>query len=251
MPQLDYRVKFRYGLQSRYDALTPDVSTVYFCTDTQRLFVGDIEYTRPVLSGPIAPTDAIISANPTNVLYLDTTTHELYVSLAGNSWIKVTDAAGLSALTGRIESIEDLLSNMQSQIGGLTGAMHFLGEIDTDLTDGSTDANIIVDGDSVKATAGDVVIYESAEYVFNGTRWSLLGDTADYLLKDVASATYETRDSASGKLTEAKTYTDSTIASAKTALAADATSKAESAVASAKTYTDAAVKSAALTWGSF
>ena len=48
MPSTNGIIKFSYGLQSAYTGLgTKDVNTIYVCTDSQRLFVGETEYTRP------------------------------------------------------------------------------------------------------------------------------------------------------------------------------------------------------------
>ena len=52
MPAIKGVVDFKYGLQQAYTGLeTKDVNTLYFTTDTQRLFVGETEYTRPDASG--------------------------------------------------------------------------------------------------------------------------------------------------------------------------------------------------------
>ena len=45
MPELNSEVKFIAGAQNQYDALlTKDPNTVYFCTDTRRIYVGDTAY---------------------------------------------------------------------------------------------------------------------------------------------------------------------------------------------------------------
>lgn len=254
MPQIESMIKFGYGLQSKYDSLSPDVNTIYFCTDTQRMFVGDVEYTRPVLSGSGAPAENTIPTNPIDILYFDTTSSEMYVSLSGAAWIKVTDKSNttaiqsaVTALEGRMTAVETLVNtvkstadgaatqantnkdniesldgrlstaegeidDLQSAVEGLTGAMHFIGTTTTELSDGATTKTITVDGVNITAAAGDVAIYDDAEYVFNGTKWSLFGDTSDFLLRTTASSTYETKTDAGNKLAEAKSYTDTKVA---------------------------------------
>ena len=49
MPTVNQNVQFKAGLQSNYELLdVKDLNTLYFCTDTQRMFVGETEYSRPV-----------------------------------------------------------------------------------------------------------------------------------------------------------------------------------------------------------
>lgn len=78
MPSNGQTIKFLYGVQANFDKIQAslDANTVYFITDTQRLYVGDKEYTRPVLSGAGAPTDYV----PPRSLYYDTTNKVLYMS---------------------------------------------------------------------------------------------------------------------------------------------------------------------------
>lgn len=82
MPNQNQLLKFGYGVQANYDALfqgqvfSGDTNMIYFCTDTQRMFVGDTEYTRPVLSGEGAPS----AYQPPRSLYYDSTNKVLYMS---------------------------------------------------------------------------------------------------------------------------------------------------------------------------
>lgn len=84
-------------------------------------------------------------------------------------------------------------SNMQAAtkkyvddaVSGLTGAMHYIGTSTTAITDGGTEAPTI-DGTQVPTTnlkAGDVVIYNSLEFIWDGAKWNKLGDDASYVLK--------------------------------------------------------------------
>ena len=57
--------------------------------------------------------------------------------------------------------------------------LKWLGVTTTELEDGSTTNPITVGGKSVTAATGDVVSYELAEFVFNGTSWQKLGDVGD------------------------------------------------------------------------
>lgn len=68
-------------------------------------------------------------------------------------------------------------------LSGLTGAMHFRG-VATSEPSGSDEPSGIADyaGDNTMVS-GDVVLYQSKEYVWNGTSWQLLGDEGSYALK--------------------------------------------------------------------
>ena len=92
MPTAKTQIKFKYGLQENYTKLTAkDANTLYFATDTQRLFVGDVEYTRPVITGTSAPT----MDSPLNTLFYNTSTKILYTNTA-DGWITVATNFSLS-----------------------------------------------------------------------------------------------------------------------------------------------------------
>ena len=88
MPQLNQSVKFLAGLHSAYTSIqTKDLNTVYFCTDTQQLFVGETEYTRPVQHGEALPAEYM----PPNSLFYHETEKQLYYSEDGTSWKTVAN----------------------------------------------------------------------------------------------------------------------------------------------------------------
>ena len=89
----------------------------------------------------------------------------------------------------------------QAMLSGLTGAMHYIGITTTSLTDGSTTNPIQIDGQSVTAKAGDVVVVAGSgtgagadkEFVFNGTKWQEFGSTGSLkalAFKDNATGSY-------------------------------------------------------------
>ena len=83
MPSANSNIQFKYGLKANYTEITTkDVNTIYFCTDTQELFVGDTEYTRPVQFGTSLPSTFV----PPNSLFYKTDTKELYFSEGGTKW---------------------------------------------------------------------------------------------------------------------------------------------------------------------
>lgn len=88
--------------------------------------------------------------------------------------------ATVSAMNTRLGSAESDIDELQSQIGGLSGAMHFVGVSTTNPTTGTV---TIEDKPEYSATGGDVCLYGNKEYVYNGTAWVELGDEGSYALK--------------------------------------------------------------------
>ena len=78
-------------------------------------------------------------------------------------------------------------------ISALSGSTAFLGLTTTALTDGATTNPITVNGSSVTATTGNIVVYESAEYIWDGAKWVEFGDLSslgDLAYKDTASVSF-------------------------------------------------------------
>ena len=71
---------------------------------------------------------------------------------------------------------------------GVTGAMVYKGTTSTEITDGGTQAPTI-NNTSVATSnlqAGNVVLYGAKEFVWNGSKWELLGDEGSYKVKQTA-----------------------------------------------------------------
>ena len=83
MPSENSLIQFKYGLQKNYDLIEDkDANTIYFMTDSQRMFVGDIEMTRPVKNGAELPKDFL---PPQSFFVKETgTKRELYYSKNGD-----------------------------------------------------------------------------------------------------------------------------------------------------------------------
>lgn len=69
---------------------------------------------------------------------------------------------------------------------GLSAAMKFLGTSATAITDGAATNPIIVGGNSVTVESGNVVLYGSKEFVWNGTAWEELGNEGSYKITQAA-----------------------------------------------------------------
>lgn len=98
-----------------------------------------------------------------------------------------TDIAALEANVGTLQTtvgssdsglVKDV-NDLKSQIGGLSGAMHFVGTSTTDPATGT----VTIDGEPYSPASGDVCLYNAKEYVYNGTSWTELGDESSFALK--------------------------------------------------------------------
>lgn len=99
MPTSGQQIKFLAGLQANYDDISPkDLNTIYFCTDTQRLFQGESEYTRPVGFGTSLPSGYM----PPNSLFFRTDENVLYFSQNGSAWNPVSNFYTHPSFTSRV-----------------------------------------------------------------------------------------------------------------------------------------------------
>lgn len=98
-----------------------------------------------------------------------------------------TDIAALEANVGTLQTtvgnaesglVKDV-NDLKGQIGGLSGAMHFVGTSTTDPATGT----VTIDGEPYSPASGDVCLYNAKEYVYNGTSWTELGDESSFVLK--------------------------------------------------------------------
>ena len=71
---------------------------------------------------------------------------------------------------------------------GLASAMLFLGTTTTAITDGATTNPIKISGANKTATAGNVVLYGSKEFVWTGSAWEELGNEGSYKIVQSAVA---------------------------------------------------------------
>lgn len=99
MPTVNQNVNFKAGLQTNYNKIEEkDLNTIYFCTDTQRMFVGETEYSRPVAYGASLPAEYL----PANSLFYHTGEKALYFSQDGTSWQAVSNFYTHPTFTSRV-----------------------------------------------------------------------------------------------------------------------------------------------------
>lgn len=107
--------------------------------------------------------------------------------------------------SGNTYDIKDAAA--REAIAALEGGSYFLGVTTTALTDQATTNPITVDGASVTAKNGNIVIYGNKEFVFNGIKWFEFGDLTTLgalASKDSVALNKGTGDNALG---EATTFT--------------------------------------------
>lgn len=106
---------------------------------------------------------SIDSEDPTNLII---TTGEVNEALLG-TLKKIT----FNGLTYTLEDEE-----ARRLIEAIGSPAHFIGQTTTALTDGVTTNPIEIDGEEVTAKNGDIVVYQSQEFIFDGSKWVRLGD---------------------------------------------------------------------------
>ena len=100
-------------------------------------------------------------------------------------------------------------SYVDNATSGLSGAMHYIGTSTSAITDGGTQNPTISGYSGTAKTAGNVVLYNSKEFVWTGTAWEEYGDEGSYALKSV-SVTGTGALSGGGTLTEDRTIVHNT-----------------------------------------
>lgn len=101
-----------------------------------------------------------------------------------------TEAVTTKAIDGTVSSGSSNLitsgavkSYVDTVTASITGAMHFIGSTTTTIFDGSASNPQIEGYNFANAQKGDVILSGSAEFVWTGTAWELLGDEGSYAVK--------------------------------------------------------------------
>lgn len=127
---------------------------------------------------------------------LETTTNHTH-KYAGSSSAGGAANSVKAALTigGKTYNGSSAVSISLSDLG-LANAMHFIGTTSTTLADEGTTSSIVINNvtyvtgtpssGQVKINNGDVVLSNSKEFIWTGSKWELLGDEGSYALKTVS-----------------------------------------------------------------
>ena len=179
---------FGTAVDGRIDTKVGDIGesadVAEFVTDTVDTAIGTLNLNAVTAGtgqviGQIQQTDGAVTAQlktltaddipaiPTSkVTNLDTT-------LAGKQDTIVFNTT-YNADTNKAATMQDLTT----AVAGLSGAMHYVGESTTDPSTGTA----TVEGHE-DWVAGDVVVFEAKEYVYDGENWRELGDESSYAIK--------------------------------------------------------------------
>lgn len=108
----------------------------------------------------------------------------------------MADISKITLPSGSVYNIKDeqARADIAAIQGAIAGGVTFMGETTTVLTDGSAAASITVNGNNITSVKGYLVVYNSKEFVYDGTKWIELGDLSligALGYKDNATATYQ------------------------------------------------------------
>ena len=153
-----------------------------------------------------------IPTNPVDVNTVtssSTLTADKVILGAGNKEVKTSDYTLGGSTLGNTTGADKRLATEAAVVdamSGLSGAMHYIGTSTSVITDGGTENPTISGYSGTAKTAGNVVVYGSKEFVWNGSAWEEFGDEGSYALKTV-SITGTGALSGGGTLTENRTIT--------------------------------------------
>lgn len=125
--------------------------------------------------GKVSATFGDISIKKSQVSDLGT------IGAAAAKGVDTTIADG--STSANLPTSAAVASYVDGKMSGLTGGMHFKGTTTTAITDGATTKPIKINNADYTPEAGDVVLYNSAEFLWTGTAWEILGDEGSYALK--------------------------------------------------------------------
>lgn len=95
---------------------------------------------------------------------------------------------GASNPLGEPQSREEaLLMQILNKISVIDKAIIWQGVTTTEITDGASTNPVVIDGESYTAKSGDMVTYDSTEFVFNGTVWQEFGAASTIFTETLAA----------------------------------------------------------------
>lgn len=146
---------------------------------------------------------------------------------------KTSNDTALAAVKKTADDNKAAIAKINTDLGGLTGAMHFVGTSTTDPKTGAT-----VEGHET-FKAGDVCLFGAKEYVYNGTAWIELGDEGSHATRDYVDNSVQTaKEAVEGELATAVSTLEGKITTAKSEAITEAGTAADGKIAEAlKAYT--------------
>ena len=155
-------------------------------------------------------------------------------SAALNTYKTDNDKA-LAAVKKTVDDNKAAIEQINTDLGGLTGAMHFIG---TSTTDPVGETGATVEGHTT-FKSGDVCLFGFKEYVYNGTKWVELGDEGSHATKTYVDESVKTaKEAVEGELTTAVGDLEGKISTAKSEAITEAGTAADGKITEAlKAYT--------------
>ena len=99
--------------------------------------------------------------------------------------VNVDELSGyVGKFTVEDKTVDTVVKYVDFKVKGLVGALHYISS--TKKLDGETDAQAIarlLEEKKHKAAVGDIVIVDTAEYIYDGDIWKLIGDEGSYETK--------------------------------------------------------------------
>jgi len=106
----------------------------------------------------------------------------LYPNLITKKYIYLIGTGKVEILVGNDLSVNPFKNGGKGG-GGTQKFLTYLGVTTTQIIDGSTINPIIINGEEITAKEADWVIYQSKDFIFNGTAWQEVGDLSNYYTK--------------------------------------------------------------------
>lgn len=154
-------------------------------TDTSQTISGNKIFSNTTTLDDIVVGNALVNGN---ARFLNQIIGNLKGDVEGNA--STATLASVASLVAHSLKVGSKTYNGSSDITitpedlGLSGAMRFIGSTTTAISEGSTTNPITINGSSVTAINGDVVLYNHVEFIWVGS-WEQLGDEQSYALKSI------------------------------------------------------------------
>lgn len=154
-------------------------------TDTSQTISGNKTFSNTTTLDDIIVGNALVNGN---ARFLNQITGNLKGDVEGNA--STATLASVASLVAHSLKVGSKTYNGAADVTitpedlGLSGAMRFIGNTTTAISEGSTTNPITINGSSVTAINGDVVLYNHIEFIWIGS-WEQLGDEQSYALKSI------------------------------------------------------------------
>ena len=154
-------------------------------TDTSQTISGNKTFSNTTTLDDIIVGNALVNGN---TRFLNQIIGNLKGDVEGNA--STATLASVASLVAHSLKVGSKTYNGASDVTitpedlGLSGAMRFIGSTTTAISEGSTTNPITINGSSVTAINGNVVLYNHVEFIWVGF-WEKLGDEQSYALKSI------------------------------------------------------------------